>query len=62
MEESSAFVEFLEFLGQKIELHDFKGSGQTLDFFLFSQQKIQALPSVAPNVRPSFTLLSFGIQ
>lgn len=24
-EESPAFVEFLEFLGQKIELHDFKG-------------------------------------
>lgn len=24
-EESTAFVEFLEFLGQKIELHDFKG-------------------------------------
>lgn len=28
MEESPAFVEFLEFLGQKIELHDFKGFGQ----------------------------------
>lgn len=27
MEESPAFVEFLEFLGQKIELHDFKGFG-----------------------------------
>lgn len=25
MEESPAFVEFLEFLGHKIELHDFKG-------------------------------------
>lgn len=25
MEESPAFVEFLEFLGKKIELHDFKG-------------------------------------
>lgn len=24
-EESPAFVEFLEFLGEKIELHDFKG-------------------------------------
>lgn len=24
-EESPAFIEFLEFLGQKIELHDFKG-------------------------------------
>lgn len=27
MEESPAFVEFLEFLGHKIELHDFKGFG-----------------------------------
>lgn len=25
MEESPAFVEFLEFLGNRIELHDFKG-------------------------------------
>lgn len=25
MEESPAFIEFLEFLGTKIELHDFKG-------------------------------------
>lgn len=25
MEESPAFVEFLEFLGHRIELHDFKG-------------------------------------
>ncbi|KAL4622502.1 rap1 GTPase-activating protein 1-like isoform X2 [Arapaima gigas] len=30
-EESSAFVEFLEFLGQKIELHDFKGFRGGLD-------------------------------
>ena len=28
MEESPAFVEFLEFLGHKIELHDFKGFGR----------------------------------
>lgn len=27
MEESPAFVEFLEFLGHRIELHDFKGFG-----------------------------------
>lgn len=38
-EESPAFVEFLEFLGEKIELHDFKGYRQTVhglpkqDFF-----------------------------
>uniref|UniRef100_A0A3B4WP13 RAP1 GTPase activating protein n=1 Tax=Seriola lalandi dorsalis TaxID=1841481 RepID=A0A3B4WP13_SERLL len=31
MEESPAFVEFLEFLGQKIELHDFKGFRGGLD-------------------------------
>ncbi|XP_040926731.1 rap1 GTPase-activating protein 1 isoform X3 [Betta splendens] len=31
MEESSAFVEFLEFLGEKIELHDFKGFRGGLD-------------------------------
>ncbi|TRY96669.1 hypothetical protein DNTS_024275 [Danionella cerebrum] len=30
-EESAAFVEFLEFLGQKIELHDFKGFRGGLD-------------------------------
>ncbi|XP_036390065.1 rap1 GTPase-activating protein 1 isoform X4 [Megalops cyprinoides] len=30
-EESEAFVEFLEFLGQKIELHDFKGFRGGLD-------------------------------
>lgn len=30
MEESPAFVEFLEFLGHRIELHDFKGFGHTL--------------------------------
>ncbi|XP_030634047.1 rap1 GTPase-activating protein 1 [Chanos chanos] len=30
-EESSAFVEFLEFLGEKIELHDFKGFRGGLD-------------------------------
>ncbi|KAG9337669.1 hypothetical protein JZ751_028306 [Albula glossodonta] len=30
-EESTAFVEFLEFLGQKIELHDFKGFRGGLD-------------------------------
>ena len=30
MEESPAFVEFLEFLGKKIELHDFKGFGHFL--------------------------------
>ena len=27
MEESPSFVEFLEFLGHKVELHDFKGFG-----------------------------------
>ncbi|XP_061640034.1 rap1 GTPase-activating protein 1 isoform X6 [Phyllopteryx taeniolatus] len=31
MEESPAFAEFLEFLGQKIELHDFKGFRGGLD-------------------------------
>ncbi|XP_078803417.1 rap1 GTPase-activating protein 1 isoform X22 [Oryzias latipes] len=31
MEESPAFVEFLEFLGKKIELHDFKGFRGGLD-------------------------------
>uniref|UniRef100_A0A672G4J4 RAP1 GTPase activating protein n=1 Tax=Salarias fasciatus TaxID=181472 RepID=A0A672G4J4_SALFA len=31
MEESPAFVEFLEFLGRKIELHDFKGFRGGLD-------------------------------
>ncbi|KAM9813249.1 LOW QUALITY PROTEIN: rap1 GTPase-activating protein 1-like [Neosynchiropus ocellatus] len=31
MEESPAFVEFLEFLGEKIELHDFKGFRGGLD-------------------------------
>ncbi|XP_069005297.1 rap1 GTPase-activating protein 1 isoform X6 [Embiotoca jacksoni] len=31
MEESPSFVEFLEFLGQKIELHDFKGFRGGLD-------------------------------
>uniref|UniRef100_A0A8C5C4W2 RAP1 GTPase activating protein b n=1 Tax=Gadus morhua TaxID=8049 RepID=A0A8C5C4W2_GADMO len=31
MDESPAFVEFLEFLGQKIELHDFKGFRGGLD-------------------------------
>uniref|UniRef100_A0A7N8YFX9 RAP1 GTPase activating protein b n=1 Tax=Mastacembelus armatus TaxID=205130 RepID=A0A7N8YFX9_9TELE len=31
MEESHGFVEFLEFLGQKIELHDFKGFRGGLD-------------------------------
>ncbi|XP_068561520.1 rap1 GTPase-activating protein 1 isoform X9 [Cebidichthys violaceus] len=31
MEESSSFVEFLEFLGHKIELHDFKGFRGGLD-------------------------------
>uniref|UniRef100_A0A3B3BX74 RAP1 GTPase activating protein n=1 Tax=Oryzias melastigma TaxID=30732 RepID=A0A3B3BX74_ORYME len=31
MEESSSFVEFLEFLGKKIELHDFKGFRGGLD-------------------------------
>ncbi|XP_029357344.1 rap1 GTPase-activating protein 1 isoform X3 [Echeneis naucrates] len=31
MKESPAFVEFLEFLGQKIELHDFKGFRGGLD-------------------------------
>ncbi|XP_061741722.1 rap1 GTPase-activating protein 1-like isoform X3 [Nerophis ophidion] len=31
VEESPAFVEFLEFLGQKIELHDFKGFRGGLD-------------------------------
>ncbi|CAK6972925.1 rap1 GTPase-activating protein 1 isoform X7 [Scomber scombrus] len=31
MEESTAFVEFLEFLGHKIELHDFKGFRGGLD-------------------------------
>ncbi|XP_047204117.1 rap1 GTPase-activating protein 1 isoform X1 [Girardinichthys multiradiatus] len=31
MEESSGFVEFLEFLGMKIELHDFKGFRGGLD-------------------------------
>uniref|UniRef100_A0A3Q0RX82 RAP1 GTPase activating protein n=1 Tax=Amphilophus citrinellus TaxID=61819 RepID=A0A3Q0RX82_AMPCI len=31
MEESPAFIEFLEFLGQKIELHDFKGFRGGLD-------------------------------
>ncbi len=34
MEESPAFVEFLEFLGHKIELHDFKGFGHFSDFFV----------------------------
>ncbi|KAM4612947.1 rap1 GTPase-activating protein 1 [Polymixia lowei] len=31
MEESPAFIEFLEFLGEKIELHDFKGFRGGLD-------------------------------
>ncbi|XP_077581490.1 rap1 GTPase-activating protein 1 isoform X10 [Stigmatopora nigra] len=31
MDESPAFVEFLEFLGQKVELHDFKGFRGGLD-------------------------------
>lgn len=35
MEESPAFVEFLEFLGHKIELHDFKGSGHFSPQFLW---------------------------
>lgn len=34
MEESPAFVEFLEFLGHKIELHDFKGFGRFSAQFL----------------------------
>lgn len=32
MEESPAFVEFLEFLGHRIELHDFKGYGRCSPF------------------------------
>lgn len=32
MEESPAFVEFLEFLGHRIELHDFKGFGPRSPF------------------------------
>lgn len=35
MEESPAFVEFLEFLGHKIELHDFKGLGHFSPQFLW---------------------------
>lgn len=31
-EESPAFVEFLEFLGEKIELHNFKGWGSNVWF------------------------------
>lgn len=39
MEESPAFVEFLEFLGHKIELHDFKGFGQFCIMKSFPQKQ-----------------------
>lgn len=35
MEESPAFVEFLEFLGNRIELHDFKGFDHCYNFNSF---------------------------
>lgn len=59
MEESPAFVEFLEFLGHKIELHDFKGFGhfsaQFLSGFFLSTNFQNSIP---PHVsRPSVTLL-----
>lgn len=72
MEESPSFVEFLEFLGQKIELHDFKGLG------LFSAQFLSAFSAadwsnfwlllsialhlVSVRSRPSFTLLLIRVD
>lgn len=48
MEESPAFVEFLEFLGHKIELHDFKGFKRL--FFLNNLPRVFRERSVTPSL------------
>lgn len=50
MEESPAFVEFLEFLGHKIELHDFKGFKRLFFFFPNNLPRVFQERSVTPSV------------
>lgn len=61
MEESPAFVEFLEFLGHKIELHDFKGFGQFFGETQFARRQISSLSAarhlLSVGSRSSFTYL-----
>lgn len=61
MEESPAFVEFLEFLGHKIELHDFKGFGQFFGETQFARRQISGLSAarhlLSVGSRSSFTYL-----
>lgn len=56
MEESPAFVEFLEFLGHRIELHDFKGFGRCSPFLLFSVHFLAKQSILDPSHTLSWTL------